>query len=126
MPLNYEPGVIADWKAQIEFGKEVVANLQIFVDTFGGPDGLSQDQRLWMHSRWRAMPYTFPDGNTVEIDMLNFLICGEIKAAAAIIQQIQPDDFTKEYHCIDQGLIDALNYLVLEFLGWLPPPEAPE
>lgn len=124
MPLNYEPGVIADWKSQIEFGKDVVANLQIFVDSYGGPDGLTPQQRLWMHSRWRAMPYTFPDNTVVEIDMLNFLICGEIKAALEIIQQIQPDDFTKDYHCIDQGLIDSLHSMIAEFLGvqW-PPPE---
>lgn len=142
MPLDYPPGVVADWLSNIRFGEEVVANLQIFVDNYGGPEGLPSENRVWLQHRLRKVPVEVqgldglgaPVTETTQVDMINFLVCGDVKAGLYAVKQLQPDAMDRTYHCLSQQLVDDLRHLLEDFLG-LPltnadgspyvPPETP-
>lgn len=125
MPLEYPEPLVADWISNIKFGETVVANLQIFVDTYGGPDGFPSMNRVWLQHRLREVPVTVsglnelgdPVQETSYVDMINFLIVGDVKAAYESTKQLQPDPMNRTYHCLSQQLIDDLRHMLEDHLG---------
>jgi len=115
----WEQTALASYYGANEFGKRVVANLKGACDQ----NDLSQEQRVWLQHRLRAVPVTIGSGDSATVDMLNLVVAGEASGALYAVRQLQPDALDKPYHCLTPELIYSLKAMLLDYLGL--PAEAP-
>lgn len=84
-------------------------------------EGLSGiDQAAWVHHRFRKTDYVLDDGPTVQIDVLNLVVSGDIETAEHVLGQMLPDDMTEVYHWLTQDRLDWMRNEIRAFLGWPP------
>lgn len=82
-------------------------------------EGLSSiDQAAWVHHRLRKTDYVLDAGATVQIDVLNLVISGDIETAEHVIGQMSPDDMTQAYHWLTQDRLDWIRNEIRTYLGW--------
>jgi len=82
-------------------------------------EGLNSiDKAAWVHHRLRKTNYVLDAGPTVQIDVLNLVVSGDIETAEHILGQMLPDDMTEVYHWLTQDRIDWMRNEIRSFLGW--------
>lgn len=82
-------------------------------------EGLSSiDQAAWVHHRLRKTDYTLDAGLTIQIDVMNLVISGDIETAEKVLGQMAPDDMSQPYHWLNQDRINWIRNEIRTFLGW--------
>lgn len=82
-------------------------------------EGLSSiDQAAWVHHRLRKVDYVLDAGPTVQIDVLNLVVSGDIETAENVLGQMAPDDMSQSYHWWTQSRIDWIRNEIRTYLGW--------
>ena len=82
-------------------------------------EGLSSiDQAAWVHHRLRKVDYILNAGPTVQIDVLNLVVSGDIETAEHVMGQMTPDSMLEVYHWLNQDRIDWIRNEIRTFLGW--------
>ncbi len=80
-------------------------------------EGINAVQGMWMHSRMRAVSFTFY-GLPVIVDILNMAVSGDVELACLALMYTTPDDGSAAYHWLTQ---ERINWIVADmkgFLGW--------
>lgn len=82
-------------------------------------EGLSSiDQAAWVHHRLRKVDYVLDAGPTVQIDVLNLVVSGDVETAESVLGQMAPDDMSQPYHWWTQSRIDWVRNEIRTYLGW--------
>lgn len=82
-------------------------------------EGLSSiDQAAWVHHRLRKTDYVLDAGPTVQIDVLNLVVSGDIETAEHVLGQMSADDMTESYHWLNQDRINWIRNEIRTYLGW--------
>jgi len=80
-------------------------------------EGINAIQGMWMHSRMRAVSFTFY-GLPVVIDILNMAVSGDVELACLALMNTAPDDGSQPFHWLTQARINWLVADMKSFLGW--------
>lgn len=68
---------------------------------------------LWTHHRLRNIELTV-SGITMNIDLMNLIITGDLETAYVVLSSITPDDMTQPYHFLSSDRIAAMAAKVKE------------
>jgi hypothetical protein len=115
----WEEAALRSYNDANEFGKRVVASLKGACDV----NDFSEQQRVWLQHRLRAVTVSIGSGDSAVVDMMNLVVAGEAAGALYTVRQMTPDALDKPYHCLTAELIYGLKAMLLDYLKL--PPEAP-
>lgn len=78
----------------------------------------SIDQAAWVHHRLRKIDYVLSFGLTVQLDVLNLVVSGDLETAEHCLGQMLPDNMEEPYHWWTQERINWIRNEIRVYLGW--------
>lgn len=109
----------ADDDSAKEFCADLIAEIKALNQIDESPS-INIYQAIWTHHKTRASEMTFntPAGPmTVTVDLINFIVSGDIEVAYCCLKKMNPDDGTLMWHWLTTTRINQWLTRMAEFMG---------